>query len=163
MMAWIGRNSSSFQFINQRMHIQFHIKHFQNILKHADILSDHHQGALFLVTVMLQYSQFNWYLQTRCYVSISCCVGMCCGAVARCALYAYEAHLATAPQHIPTQHDMLPQHLVCKYELNCEYCNITVTRNIAPWWWSDKIETCRSVLKCFKSVLYEIICAFVGW
>jgi len=33
---------------------------------------------------------------------------------------AYEAHLATAPQHIPTQHDMLPQHLVCKYELNCE-------------------------------------------
>ena len=34
------------------------------------------------------------------------------------------AHLATAPQHIPTQHDMLPQHLVCKYELNCEYCNI---------------------------------------
>ena len=36
----------------------------------------------------------------------------------------YDAHLATAPQHIPTQHDMLPQHLVCKYELNCEYCNI---------------------------------------
>jgi len=27
---------------------------------------------------------------------------------------AYDAHLATAPQHIPTQHDMLPQHLVCK-------------------------------------------------
>ena len=76
---------------------------------------------------------------------------------------AYEAHLATAPQHIPTQHDMLPQHLVWKYELNCEYCNITLARNRAPWWWSDKIETCRSVLKCFKSVLCEIICAFVGW
>jgi len=30
----------------------------------------------------------------------------------------------TAPQHIPTQH-MLPQHLVCKLELNCEYRNIT--------------------------------------
>jgi len=30
------------------------------------------------------------------------------------------------------------------------------------WWWSDKIETCWSVLKCFKSVLCEIICAFVG-
>jgi hypothetical protein len=30
-----------------------------------------------------------------------------------------------SPQHIPTQHDMLPQHLICKYELNCEYCNIT--------------------------------------
>ena len=65
-------------------------------------------------------------------------------------------------QHIPTQH-MLPQHHVCKYELNCEYRNITLARNIAPWWWSDKIETCRSVLKCFKSVLCEIIYAFVGW
>ena len=45
---------------------------------------------------------------------------------------------------------MLPQHLVCKYELNCEYCNTTLARNKAPWWWSDKIETCRNVLKCFK-------------
>jgi len=34
--------------------------------------------------------------------------------------------------------------------LNCEYYNITLARNKAPWWWSDKIETCRSVLKCFK-------------
>ena len=25
--------------------------------------------------------------------------------------------------------DMLPQHLVCKNELNCEYCNITLARN----------------------------------
>jgi len=40
-----------------------------------------------------------------------------------------------------------------------EYCNITLARNKAPWWWSDKIETCRSVL----SVLCEIICAFVSW
>ena len=68
--------------------------------------------AMFLAKVILQYSQFNSYLQTRCCGSISCCVGMCCGAVARCA--SYYAHLATAPQHIPTQHDMLPQHLVCK-------------------------------------------------
>jgi len=37
---------------------------------------------------------------------------LCCGAVARCA--SYDSHLATAPQHIPTQHDMLTQHLVCK-------------------------------------------------
>jgi len=38
-----------------------------------------------------------------------------------------------SPQHIPTQHDMLPQHLVCKNELNCEYCNITLARyNKAP-------------------------------
>ena len=27
---------------------------------------------------------------------------------------------------------------------------ITLERNWAPWWWSDKIETCRSVLKCLK-------------
>jgi len=27
---------------------------------------------------------------------------------------------------------LLPQHLVCKYELNCEYCNITLARNKAP-------------------------------
>jgi len=27
---------------------------------------------------------------------------------------------------------MLPQHLVCKYELNYEYCNITLARNKAP-------------------------------
>jgi len=108
---------------------------------------------LFLAKVILQYSQFNSYLQTRCCGSISCCVEMCCGAVARCASYAYysayDAHLSTAPQHIPTQQDMLPQHLVCKYELNCEYRNITLARNKAPSWWSDKIETCRSVLKCF--------------
>jgi len=38
-----------------------------------------------------------------------------------------------------------------------------LARNKAPWWWSDEIETCRSVLKCFKRVLCEIICAFVGW
>ena len=58
---------------------------------------------------------------------------------------AQGAHLATAPQHIPTQHDMLPQHLVCKYQLNCEYCNITLAKNKAPWWWSDVIETCFKV------------------
>ena len=88
------------------------LKHFKTF-RHVSILSDHHQGALFRAKVILQYSQFNSYLQTRCCGSISCCVGMCCGTVARCATY-------------------------------------------------DKIETCRSVLKCFKSVLYEIICAFVG-
>jgi len=34
-------------------------------------LSDHHQGALFLAKVILRYSQFNSYLQTRCCGSIS--------------------------------------------------------------------------------------------
>ena len=105
------------------------LKRFKT-LRHVSILSDHHQGALFLVRVILQYSQFNSYLQTRCCGSISCCVGMCCGAVARCA--SYDAHPATVPQHIPTQYIMLPQHLVCKCELNCEYCNITLARNKAP-------------------------------
>jgi len=41
----------------------------------------------------------------------------------------YDAHLATAPQHIPTQHDMLPQHLVCKYELNCEYSDTSANED----------------------------------
>jgi len=88
-----------------------HLKHFKT-LRHVSILSYHHQGALFLAKVILQYPQFNSYLQTR----------------------SYDAHLVTAPQHIPTQHDMLPQHLVCKYEWNCEYCNtcITSVRNRAP-------------------------------
>ena len=57
-----------------------HLKHFKT-LRHVSTLSDHHQGALFLAKVILQYSQFNSYLQTRCCGSISCCVGMCCGAV----------------------------------------------------------------------------------
>ena len=30
------------------------------------------------------------------------------------------------------QQDMLTQHLVCKYELNCEYRNINLARNAAP-------------------------------
>ena len=51
--------------------------------------------------------------------------------------------------------DMLPQHLVRKIELNREYRNITLARNNkAPWWWSDKIETCRSDFKCFFIVFF---------
>jgi len=49
------------------------LRHFKT-LRHVSILSDHHQGALFLAKVILQYSQFNSYLQTRCCGSISCCV-----------------------------------------------------------------------------------------
>jgi len=101
------------------------LKHFKT-LRHVSILSGHHQVALFPAKVILQYSQFNSYLQTRCCGSISCCVGMRCGAVARFA--SYDAHLANCST---TQHDMLPRHLVCKYELNCEYCNITLARNKA--------------------------------
>jgi len=53
-------------------------------------------------------------------------------------------------QQNPTQHDMLPQHLVYKNELNREYV-ITLARNDEiPWWWSEKIETCWSGFKCFK-------------
>ena len=61
-------------------------------------------------------------------------------------------------QQIPTQHDMLPQHLVYKNELNREY-GITLARNDeTPWWWSEKFETCRSGFKCFKWKLYSCIC-----
>jgi len=49
------------------------LKHFKT-LRHVSILSDHHQGALFLAKVILKYSQFSSYLQTRCYGSKSCCV-----------------------------------------------------------------------------------------
>ena len=63
-----------------------HLKHFKT-QRHISVLSDHHQGALFLAKVILRYSQFNSYLQTRCCGSISCCVGMCYGAVARCATH----------------------------------------------------------------------------
>jgi len=45
------------------------LKHFKT-LRHVSISSDHHQGALFLAKVILQYSQFNSYLQTRCCGSI---------------------------------------------------------------------------------------------
>jgi len=68
-----------------------HIISHKTLLKHSktlrrvSILSDHHQGALFLAKVILEYLQFNSYLQTRCCGSISCCVGVFCGAVARCA------------------------------------------------------------------------------
>jgi len=62
------------------------LKHFKT-LRHVSILSDHHQGALFLAKVILRYTQFNSCLQSRCCGSISCCVGICCGVVARCASY----------------------------------------------------------------------------
>jgi len=53
---------------------------------------------------------------------------------------------------------MLPQHLVYKNELNCEYV-ITLARNDeTPWWWSVKIEICRSGFKGFKWKLYRCIC-----
>ena len=47
------------------------LKHMKTL--HVSILSDH-QGALFLARIILQYSRFNSYLQTRCCGSISCCV-----------------------------------------------------------------------------------------
>jgi len=52
-------------------------------------------------------------------------------------------------QQIPTQHDMLPQHLVYKNELNWEYV-ITLARNDDDLKRSEKIEISRSGFKCFK-------------
>ena len=69
----------------------------------------------------------------------------------------YDEHLATAPQHIPTQQWYAATTPRLQIRIECEYRNITLARNKAPWWWSDKIETCRCVLKCFKSVLCKII------
>jgi len=61
-------------------------------------------------------------------------------------------------QQIPTQHDMLPQHLVYKNELNREYVITLARKEETIWWWSEKFETCRSVFKCFKWKLYRCIC-----
>ena len=64
-------------------------------------------------------------------------------------------------QQIPTQHDMLPQHRVYKNELNREYIITLAKNDETPWWWSGKIETCRSGFKCFKCFkwkLYRYIC-----
>ena len=61
-------------------------------------------------------------------------------------------------QQIPTQHDILPQHLVYRNELNREYV-ITLARNDeTPCWWSETIKTCRSSFMCFKWKLYRCIC-----
>ena len=154
-MHFFGRITSISQPTNA--HIISHkalLKHFKT-LRHVSILSDHHQGYLILAKIMLTVFTIQLVFANEVlYWHIMLC---------RNVLWSRCAHLVTAQQHIPTRHDMLPQHLVCKYQLNCEYCNIILARIKHPWWWSDKIETCRSVLKCFKSVLYEIICAFVGW
>jgi len=67
---YMGRITSIYEPTNA--HIISHktlSKHFKT-LQHVSILSDHHQGALFLAKGMLQYSQFNSYLQTRCCGSI---------------------------------------------------------------------------------------------
>ena len=40
------------------------LKHFKT-LRHVSILSDHHQGDLFLAKLILQFSQFNSYLQNE--------------------------------------------------------------------------------------------------
>jgi len=87
---------------------------------------------------------------------MSCCVGMCCresswlgvrrmlsnegldiaGMLEHMLLHTCcSRSIRRTPsqllslQHIPTQHDMLPQHLVCKDELSFECCNITLARN----------------------------------
>ena len=77
----IKRDTNNFFIINQQLHLHnFHTKHLKS-LRHVSILSNYHQGALlFLAKVISQYSQLNSFLQTRCCGSMSCCVGMCCGA-----------------------------------------------------------------------------------
>ena len=97
-------------------------------LRHVSIFSDHHQGVSSFLAKVMP-----------------------------CSIRSTPSQLHSL-QHIPTQHDMLPQHLVYKNELNCEYV-ITLARNDeTPWWWSEKIETCQSGFKCFKWKLYRCIC-----
>ena len=59
-----------------------HIISHKTHLKHSDMFRSCQIIIRELSSLLkLYYSQFNWYLQTRCCGSISCCVGMCCGAV----------------------------------------------------------------------------------
>ena len=58
---------------------------------------------------------------------LSCCVGICCRECSWLGVRRKPIQLHSL-QQIPTQHDMLPQHLVYKNELNREYI-ITVARN----------------------------------
>ena len=44
------------------------------------------------------------------------------------------------------------------YELNRENVISLARNDETPWWWSEKIETCRSGFKCFKRKLYRCIC-----
>jgi len=101
------------------------------LLRHVSVFSDHHQGvSSFLAKVFT-----IWFVFVRRTPS--------------------QLH---SLQQIPTQHDMLPQHLIYKNEPNREYV-ITLARNDEThWWWSEKIETCRSGFVCFKWKLYRCIC-----
>ena len=56
----------------------------------------------------------------KLYYGIHNSIGIC-----KRGIVASYAHLATSPQHIPTQHNMLPQYPVCKYQFNCEYYNFS--------------------------------------
>jgi len=46
--------------------------------------------------------------------------------------------------------DMVPQYFVYKNELNREYVITLATNDETPWWWSEKIEKCRSGFKWIK-------------
>jgi len=63
------------------------LKHFKT-LRHVSILSDHHQGALFLAKILLRYSHSILICKRGVVAAYHVVVGMCCGAVARCVLYA---------------------------------------------------------------------------
>ena len=120
-----------------------HLKHFKT-LRHASILSDNHQGALFLVKV--RNSQFNSYLQTGCCGSISCCVvEQWLGVLHNTTWYA-----ATIPR------------LQIWIELWILYYNFSKEQRSLMMIWQDRnMSECFKVF--FKSVLCEIINTFVGW
>jgi len=78
-----------------------------------------------------------------CCGSISCCVGICCSECSWLGVRRMLRSEGRSPslrnirrtpsqlhslQQIPKQHDMLPQHIVYKNELNHEYV-ITLARN----------------------------------
>jgi len=98
-----------------------------------------------------------------CCGSISCCVGICyreCSWLGMRRIRRIPSQLHSL-QQIPAQHDMLPQHIVYKNEINREYVINLARKDETPWWWSEKFETYRNglrVLKCFKWKLYKCFC-----
>jgi len=73
--------------------------------------------SLRLICLVISGVALFWYDVCWCYVVVW--LGWC-GICMQC----FSLHPDT----------MLPQHLVCKNELNCEYCNIILGRNNkAPW------------------------------
>ena len=116
------------------------LKHFKT-LRHVSILSDHQQGALFLAKVILQYSQFNSYLQTRCCSSIICVVEQWLGV---CRIRRTPSHCSTTHSHTTWYAATTPR-LRIRIELWILWYNFSKEQSSLMVIWQD-----RNISECFK-------------